>query len=243
MERHFDQQLDEVKGELLKMGAAVEESIDQAVRALVDRDERLIQIVLDGGKRIDDWEIHIEEECLKLLATQGPVARDLRLIATMIKINEDLERINDHAVNIAQRAEALNRMPLLKPLIDIPRMAELAQAMVKDGLDAFVQLDVELAREVAQRDEEVDRLQDQIFRELLTYVHTTGQPDTVDRAIYLILVSRDLERIGDHASDIVENVVYLAEGRIVRHRKEEWWSEGSEREEEGEKGSAFRVEA
>ena len=241
MERHFDQQLDAVKGELLKMGGAVEESIDQAVRALVDRDEELIQTVLEGGKRIDDWEIQIEEECLKLLATQGPVARDLRLIATMIKINEDLERINDHAVNIVQRAEALNRVPLLKPLIDIPRMAELAQAMVKDGLDAFVQLDVDLARQVAQRDEQVDQLRDQIFRELLTYMHATGQPDTVDRAIYLILVSRDLERIGDHASDIVENVVYLAEGRIVRHRKEEWWNEGG-RGEEGEDSPVPRVE-
>jgi len=235
MERHFDQQLDEVKGELLKMGAAVEESIDQAVRALVERDEGLIQTVLEGGKRIDDWEIRIEEECLTLLATQGPVASDLRLIATMIKINEDLERINDHAVNIVQRAEAVNRMPLLKPLIDIPRMAELAQAMVKDSLDAFVQRDTELARGVAQRDEEVDQFRDQIFRELLTYMHATGQPDTVDRAIYLILVSRDLERIGDHASAIAENVTYLVEGRIVRHRKEEWWQEGEAVEGEGDK--------
>jgi len=231
MERRFDQRLDDLKKELLKMGAAVEESIDQAVRALVERDEALIQTVLEGGKLIDDWEIQIEEECLTLLATQGPVASDLRLIATMIKINEDLERINDHAVNIVQRAEALNRMPLLKPLIDIPRMAELAQAMVKDSLDAFVQRDPELARGVAQRDEQVDQLRDQIFRELLTYMHASGQPDTVDRAIYLILVSRDLERVGDHASDIAENVTYLVEGRIVRHRKEEWWKEGEETEE------------
>ena len=232
MERRFDQQLDDLKKELLKMGAAVEESIDQAVRALVERDEGLIQTVLEGGKLIDDWEIQIEEECLRLLATQGPVASDLRLIATMIKINEDLERINDHAVNIVQRAEALNRMPLLKPLIDIPRMAELAQAMVKDSLDAFVQRDTELARKVAQRDEDVDQLRDQIFRELLTYMHASGQPDTVDRAIYLILVSRDLERVGDHASDIAENVTYLVEGRIVRHRKEEWWQEGENAQEE-----------
>ena len=232
MERRFDQQLDDLKKELLKMGAAVEESIDQAVRALVERDEGLIQTVLEGGKQIDDWEIQIEEECLRLLATQGPVASDLRLIATMIKINEDLERINDHAVNIVQRAEALNRMPLLKPLIDIPRMAELAQAMVKDSLDAFVQRDTELARKVAQRDEDVDQLRDQIFRELLTYMHASGQPDTVDRAIYLILVSRDLERVGDHASDIAENVTYLVEGRIVRHRKEEWWQEGENAQEE-----------
>lgn len=228
MERHFDQQLDALKKELLKMGAAVEESIDQAVRSLVERDDDLIRTVLDGGKRIDDWEIQIEEECLRLLATQGPVASDMRMIATVIKINEDLERINDHAVNIAQRAQALNRVPLLKPLIDIPRMSALAQSMVKDGLDAFVQRDVALCRRVARRDEEVDLLRDQIFRELLTYMHTPGQPDTVDRAIYLILVSRDLERIGDHASDIVENVCYMVEGRIVRHQKEKWWNEETE---------------
>lgn len=228
MERRFDQQLDDLKQELLKMGAAVEESIDQAVRALVERNDELIRTVLDGGRRIDDWEIHIEEECLKLLATQGPVARDMRLIATIIKINEDLERINDHAVNIAQRAQALNRVPLLKPLIDIPRMSTLAQSMVKDGLDAFVNRDVALCRQVARRDEEVDLLRDQIFRELLTYMHTPGQPDTVDRAIYLILVSRDLERIGDHAADIVENVCYMVEGRIVRHQKEKWWNEKTE---------------
>ena len=228
MERHFDQQLDALKKELLKMGAAVEESIDQAVRSLVERDDDMIRTVLDGGKRIDDWEIQIEEECLRLLATQGPVASDMRMIATVIKINEDLERINDHAVNIAQRAQALNRVPLLKPLIDIPRMSALAQSMVKDGLDAFVQRDVALCRRVARRDEEVDLLRDQIFRELLTYMHTPEQPDTVDRAIYLILVSRDLERIGDHASDIVENVCYMVEGRIVRHQKEKWWNEETE---------------
>lgn len=231
MERQFHQQLDDLKQELLKMSAEVEESIAQAVQALVERDDGLIQVVLEGGKRIDDWEITIEEECLKLLATQGPVASDMRTIATIIKINKDLERINDHAVNIVQRAEVLNKMPLLKPLIDIPRMAELAQSMVKDALDAFVNGDVALAREVARRDETVDLLRDQIFRELLTYMHATGQPDTVDRAIYLILISRDLERVGDHASDIAENVVYLVEGRIVRHQKEKWWEEGEVEEE------------
>ncbi|MEW6750368.1 MAG: phosphate signaling complex protein PhoU [Candidatus Latescibacterota bacterium] len=225
MERHFDQQLNDLKQQLLRMGAAVEESIEQAVKALVERDGDLVRAVLEGGKRIDEWEIHIEEECLKLLATFAPVAGDLRLLATVIKINEDLERINDHAVNIVQRAEALNRMPLLKPLIDIPRMAELAQSMVKDALDAFVSRDVEMCRAVARRDEEVDRLRNQVFRELLTYMHTPEQPDTVDRAIYLLLVSRDLERIGDHASDIAENVCYMVEGRIVRHRKESWWDE------------------
>jgi phosphate transport system protein len=231
MERKFDQHLDDLKQELLKMGGAVEESIDQAVSALVERRDELVREVIAGGKKIDEWEIRIEEECLKVLATHGPVASDLRLIATMMKIDDDLERINDHAVNIAQRAEVLNKMPLLKPLIDIPRMSELAQGMVKDALDAFVRRDVALARSVARRDDELDALRDQIFRELLTYMHDAlGHPDTVTRATHLILISRDLERIGDHASNIAENVAYLVQGRIVRHQKAHWWEEESGKE-------------
>ena len=229
MERRFDQQLDDLKDDLLKMGAAVEESIEQAVEALVSRDDELIKVVLEGGKRIDDWEIGIQETCLRLLATQGPVASDLRLVACMMKVNDDLERINDQSVNIVQRAEVLNTMPLLKPLIDIPRMAELARSMVKDALDAFVQRDVVLARDVGQRDEELDQLRDDIFLELRSCMHgSNAEPDTIDRGIYLILVSRHLERMGDHASNIVENVAYLVEGRIVRHQKEEWWKREAE---------------
>ncbi|MFT5087010.1 MAG: phosphate transport system protein [Candidatus Latescibacterota bacterium] len=231
MERKFDQQLDDLKQEILKMGGAVEESIAQAVKALVDRDDALVQEVIAGGKRIDDWEIKIEEECLTLMATQGPVASDLRLLTTILKMNDDLERINDQAVNIAQRAQVLNTMPLLKPLIDIPRMSELAQSMVKDSLDAFVRLDVNLAKDVGRRDDQLDQLRDQIFRELLTYMHdAVGQADTIDRAIYLILVARHLERVGDNSSNIAENVAYLVEGRIVRHQKEHWWEEGAEGE-------------
>lgn len=220
MERTLDQRLDHLKGELLKMGGAVEESIEQAVRSLVDRDDALTDTVIAGGKTIDDWEVNVEEECLRLLAIQQPVASDLRLIAGVMKINYDLERINDQAVNIAQRAQVLNHMPMLKPLIDIPRMAELTRRMVKDALDAFVNKDVELANEVRRIDDIVDALRDQIFRELLTYLHT-GEPEAVDQAIHLILVSRHLERIGDHSSNIAENVVYLVQGRIVRHKKEE----------------------
>ncbi len=227
MERRFDQQLDDLKQQLLRMGGAVEESIAQAVQSLVGRDDELIKVVLGGGKKIDDWEIIIEETCLKMLATQGPVANDLRLLACMMKVNYDLERINDQAINIAQRAEILNTMPPLMPLIDIPRMSELAQGMVKDALDAFVRRDVDLARDVGRRDEDLDLLYDHIFRELLTcmYADATG-PETIDRGIYLILVVRHLERVGDHASNIAENVAYLVEGRIVRHQKEEWWEEG-----------------
>lgn len=220
MERTLDQHLDHLKGELLKMGSAVEESIEQAVQSLVERDNQLADVVEEGGHHIDDWEVAIEEECLKLLAVQQPVASDLRLLAGIMKINYDLERINDQAVNIAQRARLLNRMPQLKPLIDIPRMAELARGMVRDALDAFVNRDVELANNVRRIDDTMDALRDQIFRELLTYLNT-GVPSTVDQAILLILVSRHLERIGDHSSNIAENAVYLVQGRIVRHQKEE----------------------
>ena len=226
MERKFDQQLSDLKQDLLKMGGEVEESIALAMQALVKRDNSLVDMVISGGKRIDDWEIRIEEACLTLIATQGPVASDLRLLTTMMKINDDLERINDQAVNIVQRAQVLNTMPLLKPLIDIPRMGELAQSMVKDALDAFVRRDVNLAKNVGKRDEKLDLFRDQIFRELITYIHeATGKPDSVDQAIYLILVSRHLERIGDNSSNIAENVSYLVDGHIVRHQKEEWWEE------------------
>ena len=220
MERTLDQHLDHLKGELLKMGSAVEESIEQAVQSLVERDNHLVDVVEEGGRHIDTWEVAIEEECLKVLAVQQPVAGDLRLVAGIMKINYDLERINDQAVNIAQRARLLNRMPQLKPLIDIPRMAELARGMVKDALDAFVNRDVELANKVRKIDDTMDALRDQIFRELLTYLNT-GMPSTVDQAILLILVSRHLERIGDHSSNIAENAVYLVQGRIVRHQQEE----------------------
>ena len=226
MERKFDQQLSDLKQDLLKMGGEVEESIALAMQALIERDNSLVDMVISGGKRIDDWEIRIEEACLTLIATQGPVASDLRLLTTMMKINDDLERINDQAVNIVQRAQVLNTMPLLKPLIDIPRMGELAQSMVKDALDAFVRRDVILAKDVGRRDEKLDLFRDQIFRELITYIHeATGKPDSVDQAIYLILVSRHLERIGDNSSNIAENVSYLVDGHIVRHQKEEWWQE------------------
>ena len=220
MERTLDQHLDHLKSELLKMGSAVEESIEQAVQSLVERDNHLADVVEEGGHHIDDWEVEIEEECLRVLAVQQPVAGDLRLVASIIKINYDLERINDQAVNIAQRARLLNRMPQLKPLIDIPRMAVLARGMVRDALDAFVNRDVELANKVRKIDDTMDALRDQIFRELLTYLNT-GMSSTVDQAILLILVSRHLERIGDHSSNIAENVVYLVQGRIVRHQKEE----------------------
>ena len=226
LERKFDQQLDDLKTELLAMGGAVEKSVEQALYALVERDDQTVNDVLKGGVEIDEWEIQVEEQTLTLLATHAPVAKDLRLLTTVLKINDDLERINDKSVNIAQRAAVLNKMPLLKPLIDIPGMADIARGMVRDALDAFVRNDVNLAKIVGETDEKLDDFRDRIFRELVVFMtDSKDQVDVVDRAIQLILISRHLERIGDHASNIAENVVYAVEGRIVRHRKEKWWME------------------
>jgi phosphate transport system protein len=162
-------------------------------------------------------EVAVEEEAISMFALRQPVANDLRMIAAVIKANTDLERINDQAVNIAGRARTLNRLPLLKPLIDLPRMSEIARWMVKNALDAFVTQNADLANRVRCRDDELDSLKDQLFRELLTYMMV--DPSTIDRAIHLILISRHLERIGDHACNIAEDVVYVVQGRIVRHRK------------------------
>jgi len=226
LERKFDQQLDDLKTELLAMGGEVEKSVEQALYALVERDDQTVNDVLKSGVEIDEWEIKVEEQTLTLLATHSPVAKDLRLLTTVLKINDDLERINDQSVNIVQRAAVLNKMPLLKPLIDIPGMADIARGMVRDALDAFVRNDVNLARIVGETDEKLDEFRDRIFRELVVFMtDSKDQVDVVDRAIQLILISRHLERIGDHASNIAENVVYAVEGRIVRHRKEKWWME------------------
>lgn len=219
MDRQFDHLLAELKGKFLRLGAAVEASIAQAVTALTHRDDATAIEVIKGGDAIDRWEVEIEEACLALMATHHPVASDLRLLAAIIKANYDLERCNDQAVNIAQRALVLNKVALLKPLIDIPRMGEIGRQMLKNALDAFVQKDAALARQVCGMDEQMDLLRDQIFRELLTYMHAPSQPDTVDRGVHLILVSRHLERIGDHASNIAENAIFLTESRIVRHQK------------------------
>ena len=207
LERKFDQQLDDLKTELLAMGGAVEKSVEQALYALVERDDQTVNDVLKGGVEIDEWEIQVEEQTLTLLATHAPVAKDLRLLTTVLKINDDLERINDQSVNIAQRAAVLNKMPLLKPLIDIPGMADIARGMVRDALDAFVRNDVNLARIVGETDEKLDDFRDRIFRELVVFMtDSKDQVDVVDRAIQLILISRHFERIGDHASNIAENV-------------------------------------
>jgi phosphate transport system protein len=215
METHFQRELQELKEDLLKMAALVEEAISTAVQSLVKRDSDLAKKTFEGEDWINRMEIDIEDKCLKLLALRQPMAADLRFITSAMKIITDLERMGDQAVNIAERAISLNQEPQLKPYIDIPRMDEIAQSMVKDVLDAFVNHDSKLARSVCERDDLVDGLNDQVFRELLTYMNS--DPQTITRAIHLMIVCRCLERIGDHATNIAEDVIFMLDARVIKH--------------------------
>ncbi|OQX87219.1 MAG: phosphate transport system regulatory protein PhoU [Candidatus Omnitrophica bacterium 4484_70.2] len=219
MERRFDEELRELNRQLLKMSALVEEAIHRAVKALAERSEKLANEVINSDETINMLEIEINEACLRLLALYQPKAIDLRFITSMMMINNDLERIADQAVNIAERAREIIKQPLLKPLIDIPRMSSLVQKMVKDSIDALVNKDEMLARDVCKRDDKVDNLNDQIFRELLTYM--MQDPKTITRAVELILVARHLERIADHATNICEDVIYFVRGKTIKHHIEE----------------------
>ncbi|MBI3320066.1 MAG: phosphate signaling complex protein PhoU [Candidatus Omnitrophica bacterium] len=216
MERRFDEELRQLKTRLFAMAGMAEQAIGKAVKALVDRQASLAQEVLREDAAINRLEVEIEDACLTLLARYQPEARDLRVIAMIFKIVNDLERVGDQGVNIAERTLDLLKEPLLKPLIDIPKMATLAQQMLKDVLDAFVNQDAELARAVCRRDDEVDRLNDQIYQELLGYM--TKDPQTITRAVDLILVGRHLERVADHATNIAEDVYYLVRGTTIKHR-------------------------
>jgi phosphate transport system protein len=215
MQRHFHEELEGLKQTLLAMGGLVEDQIRRAMRALLERDDVMAQEVIDRDRQVNAYDVEVDEQCVSLLALHQPAAGDLRFITTAMKIVTDLERIGDQAVNIAQRVLELNREPQLKPYIDLPRMADRAQRMVKESLDAFVAGDTALARQVCGEDAEVDALKEQIFRELLTFM--MEDPRTIPRAIRVILVSRFLERVADHATNIAEMVVYLVEGKMVRH--------------------------
>jgi phosphate transport system protein len=216
MERHFEADLQELRERLLVMGSVAETMIHKSVTALVSRQESLVQEVLAHEEEMDLLCIEIDDRCFTLLALQQPMASDLRFLVAAIKINSDLERIADQTVSIALRAQALITQPEVKPLIDIPRMARLAQEMVRKSLDAFVGRDAELARTVIDSDDDVDSLRDQVFRELLTYM--MADTATIPRALALILVSRNLERIADHATNIAEDVIYIVRGEDVRER-------------------------
>ena len=215
MQRHFHEELEGLKQTLLAMGGLVEDQIRRVMRALVERDDALAQEVIERDQQVNAYDVEVDETCVSLLALHQPAAGDLRFITTAMKIVTDLERMGDQAVNIAQRVLELNREPQLKPYIDLPRMAEKAQRMVKESLDAFVERDTELARKVCAEDAEVDAIKDQIFRELLTFMMEDAR--TIPRAIRLILISRFIERVADHATNVAEMVIYLVDAKMVRH--------------------------
>lgn len=216
MERHFDQQLGALRKNLIQMASMVETSIADAVKSLIERDSELAHRVVKNDDQVDALELEIDKQCVDLLALRQPFAIDLRFITSSIKITNNLERMGDLAANIAERVIPLNQEPQLKPLIDIPRMATITQAMVKDSIDAFVNHDTELARSVCEQDSTVDALNDQIFRELLTYM--MQDPANITRAVHLMLISRHLERIADHSTNIAEEVVYIVKAKVVKHR-------------------------
>ena len=215
MQRHFDEELAELKDKILRMGALVEEQIRQAMKSLVERDEVLARQVIDNDRRVNTFDVEVDEACLQLLALYQPAARDLRFITTAMKISTELERMSDLAENICERAIELNEEPQLKPYIDIPLMADRAINMVREALDAFVRGDAILARKVLEDDDFVDDLTEQLFRELLSYM--MENPQTIARAIRLSFISKYIERIADHATNVAELVVYLVEGKIIRH--------------------------
>jgi phosphate transport system protein len=220
MERHhFEGDLQALKKTLLAMGALVEQRMHQAIAALMERRPESAEEVSRSDQEVNNLQIEIDDRCLKLLALQGPLASDLRLITAAMKINADLERIGDQAVNIAETSLRIMAQPPLRPVLDLHRMAELAQKMTRDSLDAFVRRDSGLARAVLAQDDEVDLLKDQSFRVLLTYM--MADPGTIERALGLILVARNLERIADHATNIAEDVIFVVEGKDVRHHHEE----------------------
>ncbi len=214
-QRHFDEELAVLKTKLLRMAGLAEDQIDKALTALVTRDSALARQVIERDHQVNALDVEIDEESILLLALHQPAAHDLRLVTTMMKIATELERISDLAENVCERAIELNEEPQLKPYIDIPRMGNLARKMVKESIDAFVKDDAVLARKVLLDDDYVDDLMEQLFRELLSFMLEDTR--TISRAIRLSFIAKYLERMGDHATNIAELVVYLVEGKIIRH--------------------------
>jgi phosphate transport system protein len=215
--RHFQDDLDALKERLLTMGGLAEERVRESVRGLMDRDSSALDLVLAGDEPINDLHMEVDDRCFKLLALHQPMAADLRVIVAALKINTDLERVGDLAVNIAEAGKRYLQHAPVKPLIDIPRMGELAQKMLRDSLDAFVRRDMPLAEAVLAADDILDALKTQIFRELLTYM--LQSPDTIEPSLDLILISRHLERIGDHATNVGEDVIFILSAKDVRHHQ------------------------
>jgi len=219
MERHVDQELNELKTDILKMGALAEEAIYKSVEALKHRDREMAKSVVDNDAHIDTLELAVDEKCIDLIARYQPMARDLRFIATGMKINAELERIADIAVDIAQRTLEIVDKPILKPLVDIPKLTAVAQNMVKMSIDAFVRADIALAKKVMLSDSEADQLRNAIQKELIEdYMGKDGA--TVPQAVQLLLIARFLERICDHTTNIAEDVIYMVQAEVVRHHPE-----------------------
>jgi len=219
MERHFHEQLDDLKKKLIDMALAVEEAIAGAVEAMVKREDMIADKVIQMDETINQMEIRIDEICLSLLALQQPMAIDLRFVTSAMKINNDLERMGDHAVNVAQLAKMLNHRDRLKPLINIPRMAEIVQSMVKDSIDSFVNANAAVAKKICERDDEVDHFDDQLFRELITYM--MSDPKNIPKALNYVLISKNLERVADLSTNIAEEVIFIYRAKNIKHHTEE----------------------
>lgn len=215
MERHFDEELTSLKHGLLQMADLAMDMTGKAMQTLTERNAERAGQVAQSEVKVNAMEVEIEEEAIRLLARHQPIAKDLRLLTAVMKISNDLERVADQACNISETALFLIKEPPLKPLIDLPNMAKIAQRMVRDGIEAFVKHDAALAQSVCEKDDEVDRINDQIFRELLTYMMEDHR--SITRAVALILVSRNLERVADHATNICEEVIFIEEGKNIKH--------------------------
>ena len=211
----LEHDLEALKERILKMGSLVEDAIRKSIKALVERNRDLAIAVIDGDRTVNTYDVEIEEECIRLLALWQPKGSNLRFITTAIKIITDLERMGDLAVDVCERAIELLDEPPLKPYIDIPRMAEAAQKMLKDSLDAFITKDADLAFNVCERDDFVDNLNHQIFNELLLYM--LQDPKNISRSVRITYIAKYLERIADHATNIAEMVVYMVKGKVIRH--------------------------
>jgi phosphate transport system protein len=213
--RQYEEELRGLRTGLIKMGGLVESQIAEAIEALMERDSNRARATIARDIEVNRMDVENDELAIRLLALHQPAASDLRFITTGLKITTDLERIGDNAVNICERAIELSERPQIKPYIDMPRMAAIAQSMVKDSVDAFMRDDTELAEEVIGRDDEVDGLNYQIYRELLSYM--AEDPSTIAGATQVLFVSKNLERVADHATNIAEMVVYMVKGRTIRH--------------------------
>ena len=214
----LEEKINELRKELVEYGALVEKMIEKSIRGLLEKDRDLLNDVVDKDEpRANEFEIRLDERCISMIAQFQPKAKDLRTIIMVLKMNNDLERMADHGVNISENAIYLISLPIVKPLIDIPRMADTTMAMVRDSINSFVTEDAKLARSVCEQDNTVDGLMDQVFRELITHMLT--QPKTIERAIRLITIARNLERIADLSTNICEDVIFMVQGKVIKHHR------------------------